>query len=136
MKKTFAIVNDLRQLDLVHETLTGFLADAGVGTELAEEMFLVAEEVIANTISYGYEDEDVHRIELALSFTDGLFRMRFRDDAKAFDPLAAEAPDLDAPTEERGIGGLGIHLVRTLTDDASYRREGDANILTVERRVS
>ena len=62
--------------------------------------------------------------------------MRFRDDGVEFDPLSRADPDLDAPTEERGIGGLGIHLVKTLTDEASWRRDGDANILTVRKRVS
>jgi anti-sigma regulatory factor (Ser/Thr protein kinase) len=134
MRKTITIENDLEALSAVHREITGFLT--GFGTELGEEMFLVAEEVLANTISYGYRDDETHRIEIELSFSEGRIRMEFRDDAVPFDPLSVPEVDLDAPTEERGIGGLGIHLVKALTDEASYRREGDVNILTVERRVT
>ena len=136
MKETIHIRNDLDELDAVHDGIVAFLDGVGAAPELAGEMFLVAEEVLANTISYGYQDDDVHRIELELSFADGFFGMRFRDEGVEFDPLSRADPDLDAPTEERGIGGLGIHLVKTLTDEASWRRDGDANILTVRKRVS
>jgi anti-sigma regulatory factor (Ser/Thr protein kinase) len=136
MREAIHIDNDLDELDRVHDGIVRFLDGIGADSELAEEMFLVAEEVLANTISYGYRDDDVHRIELELSFSDGCFGMRFRDDGVEFDPLSRADPDLDAPTEERGIGGLGIHLVKTLTDEASWRRDGDANILTLRKRVS
>jgi anti-sigma regulatory factor (Ser/Thr protein kinase) len=43
---------------------------------------------------------------------------------------------LDAAGEERAIGGLGIHLVRSLVDQARYRREGDRNHLRLVRRIA
>ncbi len=135
MTRTVTIRNELTELDTVHDEIIAFLDARGESREVAEEMFLVAEEVLANTISYGYQDDEVHRIELELSLADGFFRMRFRDDGVKYDPLSRPDPDLDAGTEERGIGGLGIHLVKSLTDDASWRREGDANILIVRRRM-
>ena len=58
------------------------------------------------------------------------------DDGPRFDPLE-EAPefDPDLPIEERRIGGVGVHLVRTLVDDASYRYEDGKNrlILVIPR---
>jgi anti-sigma regulatory factor (Ser/Thr protein kinase) len=133
MKRTLDLENDLKILDPVHDALLEFLGACGAGAEVAEEMFLVAEELLVNTISYGYEDKETHRIGLELSCEGGRFRMRFTDDGVAFDPLQAEEPDLDAPMAKRRIGGLGIHLVRTLTDGATYTREGGKNVLTIER---
>jgi len=64
---------------------------------------------------------------------DGLFVvMTTRDDGVAFDPLAA-APDLDAGLDDRKLGGLGIHLIREMTDAQRYRREGGWNVLVVDK---
>ena len=53
------------------------------------------------------------------------------DDGSPFDPLASREPQIDLPVEEREIGGLGIHLIKNLTDEVSYRRDGDSNLLTM-----
>ncbi|MEN8148603.1 MAG: ATP-binding protein [Planctomycetota bacterium] len=135
MTTTITIRNALPELERVHDAILSFLDGTGASREFAEEMFLVAEEVLANTISYGYADDAGHEIELAQSVEGGVFSMRFTDDGAPYDPLARPDPDLDAPHEDRGVGGLGIHLVRTLTDEATYRREADRNILTVGRRL-
>ena len=57
------------------------------------------------------------------------------DSGKPFDPLSdAPEPDLDAAVEERRIGGLGVHLVKTLMDQMHYKRENDQNRLTIVAR--
>ena len=54
------------------------------------------------------------------------------DEGKPFNPLEeAEQPDLDASLKERKVGGLGLHLVRNLMDEISYRREAGKNRLTL-----
>jgi anti-sigma regulatory factor (Ser/Thr protein kinase) len=136
VKKTLSLPADLGILDTVHRELVDFLAAAGAGEPIAEEMFLVAEEVLVNTISYSFDDDEAHEIELSLSVEDGSFRMRFSDDGLAYNPLDAPAPDLDAPMAKRKIGGLGVHLVKSLTDRASWAREGGRNVLVLERKVS
>jgi serine/threonine-protein kinase RsbW/sigma-B regulation protein RsbU (phosphoserine phosphatase) len=40
---------------------------------------------------------------------------------------------LDSPIEDRQLGGLGIHLVKKMVDEAKYRREGDRNILLLRK---
>ena len=55
----------------------------------------------------------------------------FTDAGKPFNPLEVPAPDVNAPESERPIGGLGIFLVRQMSESVTYRREGDRNVLTV-----
>jgi len=52
----------------------------------------------------------------------------------AFDPTAAPEPDFDLDLDARPLGGLGIHMIREIMDEVSYRREGDRNILTMAVR--
>ena len=58
-----------------------------------------------------------------------------RDDAPPFDPLSLAAPDLAAGLDERSMGGLGIHLVRELVDEVSYRRVDGRNELTLSKHI-
>jgi anti-sigma regulatory factor (Ser/Thr protein kinase) len=57
------------------------------------------------------------------------------DGGAPFDPLAQPAPDIHAPIEERKVGGLGIHLLRTLMDAVEYRRADGRNHLSFRIRT-
>ena len=61
--------------------------------------------------------------------------LTFSDDGVPFDPIAAKTPDTSAPLEQREIGGLGIHLVRNLIDEASYERKLGRNVLTLVKQL-
>jgi anti-sigma regulatory factor (Ser/Thr protein kinase) len=56
------------------------------------------------------------------------------DDGRAFDPLQAERPPPPVNLEEAPIGGLGIHLIRSMLDECHYRREAGWNRLTLIAR--
>lgn len=97
---------------------------------------LAIEEIVTNCIQYGYDDADEHTIEICLSVADATLTMTFVDDGHAFDPLARATPDLSLPAEEREIGGLGIHLLRTMTDEMVYERRDGTNRLTLVKALS
>lgn len=134
MKATTTLGNDLAELPAALDWLEATLQAAGVGEAVVGELRLVAEEGLSNVIRYAYADQARHSIEVAVEIDGGEVRLVLRDDGRPFDPLAAPAPDLDAPFEQRSAGGLGIHLLRSLVDRADYRREEGANVLRLVRR--
>ena len=102
---------------------------------LLYQVKLVLEEVIVNIINYGYEERGGHKIDVHLISEPDTLTIKIADDGRAFDPLhQAPRPDVAAPLEDRPIGGLGVYLVQTLMDEASYRREQDRNHLTLIKR--
>lgn len=115
--------------------LEAALRAAALPDDVVLELLLAAEEVLTNVASYAHEDGAEHWVRVTLDrAADGL-TLRFADDGRPFDPLAAAPPDLASPVGERPIGGLGIHLVRSLVDRAEYARVGGENVLTLHRRV-
>ena len=64
-----------------------------------------------------------------------LLSIQVADDGVAFNPLLAPEPDLDLAIDQRPVGGLGIHLMRTMMDDLEYKRVNGQNLLTVRKRV-
>lgn len=53
---------------------------------------------------------------------------RFPNSGSPFDPREAPAPDLNSALDERDIGGLGLHLLRTLAEGLDYERRDGANL--------
>ena len=93
------------------------------------------DEILSNIISYGHEDGHEHDILIRVSLEQGLMVAEVEDDGRAFDPLTAPAPAIDVPLEERGVGGLGIHIVRNLMDEVTYQRTAGRNRLTLKRAL-
>jgi serine/threonine-protein kinase RsbW len=96
---------------------------------------LVLDEIVLNVIHHAYDDSGEHQIGVTLTLEEGVLTIRVDDDGRPFDPLAAPPPDLDAPLEERQIGGLGIHIVRSTMDGVEYQRVGGRNILTMRKHL-
>lgn len=68
--------------------------------------------------------------EIVISVDAEALCLTLEDAAIAFDPTHRPAPaHLDAPLEQRPIGGLGIHLMRNLFHEVSYQYQGGRNQL-------
>ncbi|MCE2531227.1 MAG: ATP-binding protein [Acidimicrobiia bacterium] len=99
--------------------------------DLAFKLHLIIEELALNAMTYG----GASSVQINITSEPDTITVEISDDGAAFDPLNdAPQPDVNAALEDRAIGGLGIHLVRTLTDDLSYRRDGERNHLTLVTR--
>ena len=95
---------------------------------------LVIEELGLNVINHAYHG-DSGEFEIIIASEDDALTIEFIDNGPPFNMLTdAPIPDVDAPVEERPIGGLGIHLVKTMMDELDYRRERDKNHLTIVKR--
>jgi len=120
--------------DLV-AAIEGVLAREGVPGPVAHDVQLVTEEVVCNALDYGRVEGRGQEISVGIGIRDGLITLEFRDDCIPHNPLQHPDPDLDADITERPIGGLGVHLIRQLAEDVSYRREEPHNILRVVLRT-
>ena len=103
---------------------------------IAARVNLVIEEFGINVMNYGY-DEGVHTFDINLSSDGELLTIEIIDDGKPFNPLEdAPEPDTESSIEDRPIGGLGLFLVRTMTEDLRYRWEDSKNHSTMVMRIS
>jgi anti-sigma regulatory factor (Ser/Thr protein kinase) len=105
--------------------------------DLTFQVNLVLEELWLNVVNHGH-DGGFHEVEIGLTSEAEAVTIEITDDGKPFDPLNdAPTPDVMGPLNDRTVGGLGIHLVRTMMDEMRYRREGGKNhLILVKRRVA
>jgi anti-sigma regulatory factor (Ser/Thr protein kinase) len=97
---------------------------------------LSLDEIVTNVISYAFTDVQEHPIDVRLCLVGDVLQAEVIDSGRPFNPIDVPAPDLDAPIDERRIGGLGVHIVREMMDSLEYAREGGRNILRLSKRVA
>ena len=128
--------NQLPEIHRLVGVVEAFFSDNGLPDRLAHNFNLAFDEIITNIVSYGYDDEGEHLIDVRLSVADGLVEAEVIDDAKAFDPLNAPDPDVTTELDDRPIGGLGVFFVKKLMDEVRYKRENDRNHFYFCKRAS
>ncbi len=99
--------------------------------ELNFKIQLILEEIILNALYYGNPGNETNVIFKLID--DGRdISMEIIDDGRPFDPLKeAPVPNTDAELEDRSIGGLGVHLVKSMVSEISYERKNDRNTLRI-----
>lgn len=127
--------NDLGETRHIGAWVEAFAEQARLSPATRNAFDLALVEWITNVISYAYEDDHEHWITARFLGAPGQASVEIEDDGREFNPLTRPPVDTSAPLEQRGIGGLGVHMVRQLMDSVEYRREAGRNILTMTRRV-
>jgi anti-anti-sigma factor len=125
--RTFA--NTVSDLEDVVRCLGEFLERHRVVGRAAYVTNLAVEELATNVLKYGYDDDRSHLIGLRVEVHPEAVVVSVEDDGHAFDPLRAPTPP--QPTEGGEPGGLGLALVRQLSRDMRYERQGGKNRSTV-----
>ncbi len=133
---SLSVANRLSEIAPLADRVTAFCAARNLPEAIAYRINLALEEVLTNTIKYGYADDGAHEIVIELQQTPDGMKVEIDDDARPFDLTQAPVPDLAAPIEQRPIGGLGLHFVRTMMDEVRYRRAGGHNRLTLVKRLT
>lgn len=132
---SLAVVNELSAVPCAAERVEAFCRGRDIPASIARKFSLALDEALTNVISYAFPDGRRHRIEVEIVDRDGFLAATVSDDGEAFDPLSRPAPDVHAAVEDREVGGLGIHLLRTLMEEVNYRRQDRRNHLTFRIRV-
>ena len=124
----------LSSLEELEESVEAFGTEQDWSPNLLFQMQLALEELACNVINHGF-GEDGHQFEIAISSSPDSVTIEVVDGARPYNPLTeTPEPDVDAALDERKVGGLGVFLVREVSDEMHYRREDGKNRLTIVKR--
>ena len=90
----FSLANDLRGISSAAARIDAFCAAQGLSPGIRFDVTLAVDELVTNTIGYGYDDGGEHSIDLVLRVEGDTLTVEIADDGRAFDPLRAPAPDI------------------------------------------
>lgn len=134
-KLSIRIKNDLSELERVVQLFHQFSRKNKLPIKISNSIDLVLDEILNNIISYGYNDQKEHEIDIQLSISDGQLILQIEDDGREFNPLDISEADRESPMEEREIGGLGIHLIRNAMDEVYYIYKNKKNYLIMKKKI-
>ena len=107
-----------------------FAKDNKIPKKAIHDVQLALDEIVTNTIEYGYEDDDKHLIDIKFTFNKESLQIIIIDDANPYNILDKENPDTSLSLEDKPIGGLGIYLVKHLMTNIDYDyRDGNNHLL-------
>jgi len=104
------------------------------------DLRLIVEEACVNVMHHAYPSGQSGPLTLAVHVVHrGDSRsvvMTLEDLGRSFDPLSVVAAEPTAALEVRALGGLGVHLIRHLSDRQQHQRHPHrGNILTIEKHL-
>ena len=130
-----AIENNYEALARLMGEANEFLEAHSVPEQIVYKVNLILEEVLTNIIKYAFDDRRVHEIRVVLTLADTALTIEFVDDGREFNPLTAPQPETSRSILDCPIGGLGIHLVKTMTESVAYRRDERKNVLVTRLKT-
>jgi serine/threonine-protein kinase RsbW len=135
---TITIAAGVDQLAGVRSFVRAHVAAAGGDADTTSDLVQAVDELVCNVVGHGYAGRP-GTVEVAFIETPGEIGFRIRDSAPPFDPRTVPEPPLDQPLGRRKLGGMGVHLARTLTDGFDHRilpTGGNEVIVRKRRRPS
>lgn len=109
--------------------------DLGLDEASVYALELAVDEACTNVIMHAYGGRG-GRLEIQIERLGDWVQVVIRDWGRAFDPGSIPSPDVDAPLEQRPIGGVGLFLMRQMMDRVDFRfSEQDGNTLTMARQL-
>lgn len=132
MERTFH--REVQALDSIFGFIAEVYRDCALGDAHRSDTQLIVEELFTNMVRHargGRQD-----IAIRLEPVGSLLRIELTDfGVEPFDPTQAPAVNIRAPLSERRPGGLGLHLVRKLSESMDYRYENGKSTIVVQQRV-
>ncbi len=125
--------------------VTAHAVNAGLSSEKVYRIQLAIEEAVVNICQYAYLEEAAANLMNYPYRSEGSFIIRMRregsdfavdmvDQGLAFNPLSVSPPEANVPLEDQKLKGIGIHLIRQVTDEVRYSRVEDTNVLSLIMR--
>jgi PAS domain S-box-containing protein len=130
------IKNQMPDIDVVEERFHAFSTRNSIPETDRQTMNMVMDDLLNNVISYAYPQGGDHVILVDMTLKGSRLVLMIEDDGIPFNPFQVEEPDVELTVEERGIGGLGIHLVRETMDEYHYQRRANKNIVILVKELS
>jgi len=133
--ETISLANENGQVAEAIARMENFRQRNGIDEDAFAGLDLAVDEILTNVVSYAFRDGARHRIDVELDLSGERLSIEIRDDGIPFNPLDIPPPKLDGELGEREVGGLGMHFVRNIADEITYRREANWNILSLSKNM-
>lgn len=128
---SISISNSLSEVSKATEAFELYSDQSGIPASVTMKINVVLDDLLTNIVSYAFPEGGEHEILISIEKSANRLRLMIEDGGLPFDPFGQPEVDTSQALEEKEIGGLGIHLIKNIMDEASYQRSGDRNLVTL-----
>ncbi len=134
IRKSLQLRNQPGECEKLYTFLAECLGGLPVNEEFQHDLKLASEELLANTMNHGLGSKGDASINITFTADHNSVHLTFEDAGDAFNPL--EAIGADITTNDLSEGGMGLMLVKSLTDKQDYSRTNGHNVFTVTKHYN
>jgi len=128
--------NQLTEIERFNNSFITFSDENKISTAIRREMSAVFDALLNNVVSYAYQDDQEHEIDVRVEVAGERLLVSIADDGVPFNPFDTEPPDTGFGLKDRPTGGLGIHRVRNFMDKVAYQRRTHTNLLYLVKSLA
>lgn len=124
-------------LRVLYKALIEECEECSCKINIIKNLQIVVDEIYSNIKFYAYDPNKVGYVDFIVKFNneDLTITLIFKDTGIAFDPTKKEEPDIKQDVSKRKIGGLGLFMVKSLTDSIEYKRAEETNMLYITKKI-
>ena len=131
-----SIRNKHSEIQKIWEEFESFAKENQMANDIRRNTQIALDEIISNTIEYGYEKYSDDKIKVNFLIDQTNLVIEIIDNAKHYNILERDDPDISKSIEEKPIGGLGVHLVKSLMNEKKYDCINGKNHLTLIKQLN
>jgi len=113
-----------------------FAQDEHWDIRISNEIELILEEWLTNLVCYGLPGIPGPTVSFELWAKNSEALIRLTDNGQPFDPVSFPEPDVTKPLQERPIGGMGILIIKRLSDEMKHERSGALNVVEIRKSLA
>ncbi len=121
--RTLHIESRTERLIAVREFVSEAAREFGFGDEDVSKIALAVDEACTNVIKHAYQFDPNRDISVTVKRKNSAFEVTIMDTGAGFDPGRVHAPDMKEYLTHFRKGGLGVYLMKSLMDKVEYEIE-------------
>ena len=134
LQRSIVLSNDVQEVPQLAAFVDEVCEALDFDAATTMQMNLAIEEAVVNVMNYAYPAGTTGYVNISASVNAA--RLKITINGVPFDPTAKAEVDTTLSVEERGIGGLGIHLIRQIMDSINYEHVDGKNVLTLRKKLT
>jgi len=134
-QRSLTLPNDVQMIPELSNFVDIVCEASNLDMDTCMQLNLAIEEAVVNVMNYAYPKGVKGMVNIDATISSKGLKFVISDNGKPFDPTAKAEVDTSLSAEERGIGGLGIHLIRQIMDSINYEYIDGRNVLTLLKNI-
>jgi serine/threonine-protein kinase RsbW len=126
--------SDLSECKRLYQFLADFAKQHELADDILHDLKLAAEEIFANIVIHGYKKTAGHVIDISIATHRDHIDISFSDEASAYNPL--DASNKPGNKDDCCEGGMGLHIIQSVTDEQSYNRIDNRNVFIITKHYT